>query len=59
LTSNPSFLRPVISSLACWLSTVASSWVSSSSWRSATAPLVSCTALIRDDPGFMETLRVA
>ena len=59
LVSNLSFLRPVISSLACWLSTVASSWVSSSSWRSDTAPLVSCTAVIRDDPGSIATLRVA
>ena len=58
LTSNPSFLRPVISSLACWLSTSASSWVSSSSWSPATAPLVFCTAVIRDDPGSIKTLRV-
>ena len=49
LTSNPLFLRPEISSLAFWLSTVASPWVSSSSCRSATAPMVSCTAWVYRD----------
>ena len=55
LTSNPSFLRPEISSLDFWLSIVASSWVSSLFCRSATAPLVSCTAVMRELPGSIKT----
>ena len=56
LTSKPSFLRPEISCLAFCLSTVASSYASSSSCRSATASLVSCTAVMRELPGSIETL---